>query len=141
MLSGREFWNPTDPTTAKTMAAPICEPTTNTTSFLQTYSSAFRRAKSDLDAPPIAALALAGPQAPDDDATNETQWCQLQSTFCSNAQDGLGRTRRQHQDCFDDSEAKSAADSPRRTCIDRLKEANRSSLSTTPTITVTTPRR
>ncbi|BHF58074.1 hypothetical protein SprV_0100102300 [Sparganum proliferum] len=43
--------------------------------------------------------------APDDKATVETRWCQLQSAIQSTASDVLGRARRQHQDWFDDNNA------------------------------------
>ncbi|VDL98730.1 unnamed protein product [Schistocephalus solidus] len=43
--------------------------------------------------------------APDDNATVETRWCQQRNVIQSTALEILRRTRRQHQDWFDDNDA------------------------------------
>ncbi|VDM03189.1 unnamed protein product, partial [Schistocephalus solidus] len=43
--------------------------------------------------------------APDDNATVETRWCQLRNVIQCTAIEVLGRSRRQHQDWFDDNDA------------------------------------
>ncbi|VDL89362.1 unnamed protein product [Schistocephalus solidus] len=43
--------------------------------------------------------------APDDNATVETRWCQLQNVIQSTALEVLGRACRQHQNWFDDNDA------------------------------------
>ncbi|VDM01943.1 unnamed protein product [Schistocephalus solidus] len=43
--------------------------------------------------------------APDNNATVETRWCQLQNFIQSTALEVHGRARRQHQDQFDDNDA------------------------------------
>ncbi|VDM03511.1 unnamed protein product [Schistocephalus solidus] len=43
--------------------------------------------------------------APDDNATVEILWCQLQNFIQSTILEVLGRARHQHQDWFDDNDA------------------------------------
>ncbi|VDL90364.1 unnamed protein product, partial [Schistocephalus solidus] len=43
--------------------------------------------------------------APDDNATVESRWCQLRNVIQSTAMEVLGHAHRQHQDSFDDNDA------------------------------------